>query len=420
MKKKILLGAIILAVVALSVGATLYRNSKPAYRSLKGAVVTKGTIGEEVYASGRLEFGEKQEVYAPFAGKVKSVSVKLGDKVQAGQALFEMDTIDLKKQIDTAKLNLAGAKADLDQANLSRKYALEDAKGAMDNAAAALEQVKNGAQIPGMDGRPMSVNAAQDNYDKAKEAYDRLADNPSGGGQMSLVSLQNRVQQAEAALKDLQDQLAAAVVKAPAGGTVVNLAVVAGTSPAGAGLAGSGGVSGLVAGGQGSAGSLVTIANLDKLKARLKVNEIDSVKVQPGQKAKVSSDAIDKEYSGSVESIAPLAVTSASARGEETTVEVMVSLDNSTGLKPGYNVNVSIQTAEHAGILLLPSDAVADRDGKKVVFVEANGAAVEREVKLGISGDTQVEAMSGVNEGDKVVLDPSPNLKQGDQVKINE
>jgi HlyD family secretion protein len=53
------------------------------------------------------------------------------------------------------------------------------------------------------------------------------------------------------------------------------------------------------------------------------------------------------------------------------------------------------------------------------VFVEDNGAAKMREVSIGINGEKQLEILSGVGEGDKVILNPAPNLKEGDKVKVN-
>lgn len=419
MKKKIVIGIIIFLLVAVTAGMTIYRNSKPAFKTLKGTSVTKGSIGEEVFASGRLELSDKTEVNAPFAAKVKAVSVKLGEQVQAGQTLFEMDTEDLRKQLDAAKLSLADAKASLDSAKLSRAYALEDAKQAVDDASAILDRVKNGEVVPGTLGTPVSLTDAQANYDKVKKNYDRLVINPSSG-QMSITALENNVKRADTNVKELQQQLNSAVVKAPVAGTVVELTALAGAGSSGSALslsaAGGGGVSQAGA----VSGSLVTLANLDKLRARVKVNELDSTKVKVGQKVKVTSDTVDKEFAGSVESVAPVAVTSGSARGEETTVEVTLTLDDSNGLKPGYNVNVVIKTSESIGVLLVPSEAVVDLQGKKFVFIEENGEARQREVSTGLSDEQKVEVKTGVKEGDKVVLSPPPNLKEGDKVKVNE
>jgi len=418
-KKKIIIGVAIFLLISFTFGVTIYRNSKPTFKTVTGISATSGSISEQVFASGRLELGDKTDVDPPFSGKVKSVSVKLGVVVNAGQTLFEMDTADLEKQISAAKLSLADAKASLDSAKLTQAYSLEDAKQAVDAAQQAFDAA---AGIPdgalGPDGKPVNRAALQAAYENAKKTYNRLVSNP-GGGQMSITSLENAVKRADANLKELQAQVNSAVVKVPISGTVVAISAVAGSSSSGAGIGLSSGTS-IDLSSSGSASALVTVGNLDKLKARVKVNEMDSTKVKVGQKVKITADTSDKEFGGSVESVSPVAVTSGGTRGDETTVEVMVALDNCVGLKPGYNVNVAIMTNERNGVVLVPSDAVTDRQGKQVVFVVENGEVKQREVNIGLEGETQVEVKLGIKDGETVLLSPDPTLKEGDKVKVNE
>jgi HlyD family secretion protein len=406
MKKKLIIGVCITLVVISVVGTTIYRNSKPSVKTLNGAQVTKGTIGEEVFASGRLELNDKTEVSAPFTAKVKSVSVKLGDQVQSGQVLFEMDIEDLKKQLDNAKLDLAGAKASLEDTKTNRSNSLASAQSAVDDAKKKLDLATASADLK-------LIGDAQGMYQAAKQNYDKLANTPAGTTQ-----IENNIKKLQTNVNDLQKQINSAVVKAPVAGTIVSLSAMAGSGSSGSTSMSQASLSGLSSANSGG-GSLVTIASMDNLKARIKVNEIDSTRVKTGQKVTVTCDAVGKDYTGNVDGIAPTAVTSAGARGEETTVEVVVTLDNSNGLKPGYNINAAIKVSENPNSLLIPIEAVADRDGKKVVFVEDNGAAKMREVSIGINGEKQLEILSGVGEGDKVILNPAPNLKEGDKVKVN-
>jgi HlyD family secretion protein len=418
MKKKIFIGFIALLVISM-MGAIIYRNSKPVYKEVKGITASKGTIIQEVYASGRLEVSDKQEIYAPFVAKVKNVNVQLGDQVRAGQELLEMDSDDLNKQVESAKIVLSGSQSELDQAKLSRVNLLEDLKKSMD------DYLTPNNPALGKDGKPtISIYQMQANYDKAKLAYERLLNNPDSSGQASLSTLENKVKQAQKSLNELLNQQSLAIVHAPRDGIIVNLNAVAGvvTSSVGSASAVSGG-NGLVSGDSTSmstsGSSLVTLADFDKLKVRAKVNEIDSIKVKVGQKVKVNGDAINKDYYGIISSIAPTAVTTYAAKGEETTVEILVDLDNSSGLKPGYNVNVSIKTFEKNDTLLLPPQAIQDRNGKSVVFIEENGLAKQHDVTVGISDEKQVEILSGLKEGTKVIMEASPNLNDGDKVKVN-
>ncbi len=423
MNKKVLIG-VGLALVVISITATtIYRNARPAVASINGTQVTRGSIGEEVFASGKLELNNKTEVNAPFTAKVKSVSVKLGDQVQPGQVLFEMETKDLQKQLDNAKLDLAGAKAGLNETNTTRtrkiadaKRSLEDAQSKRDQAAAALQAVDKTTDPAAYLKAEVEYETAKQAYEQAKNAYASLINTPAGNSQ-----LENNIKKLQASVTDLQNQINSAVVKAPVAGTVVNLNAVAGSGQAAATGSSPMSLEGLgsgTAGGLGN-GPLVTIATLDKLKARVKVNEIDSTKVQAGQKAKITCEAVGKDFTGSVDSVAPTAVTSSGTRGEETTVEVVITLDNSTGLKPGYNINAAIEISSKANALLVPIEAVTDRNSKKVLFVAENDTVKLREVSVGISGEQKLEITSGVKEGEQVILNPAPNLNEGDKVKIN-
>lgn len=257
----------------------------------------------------------------------------------------------------------------------------------------------------------MTEQQAQDAYNSAKTSYDRLAAGGGQNGKSSLTSLQIAVKQSQLALSQLQDQLDSATVKAPIDGTVVSLNAVAGSE--GGGSAQGSAASLMSAAG----GSLLTIGDLNTLQANLKVNEVDSSQVAAGQKVTITGDAFTKEYTGKVVSVAPQAQTSAGTRGNETTVEVIVSIDNSSGLKPGYNINATIVTQEKKDALLVAPEAVTDRQGHQVVFVQNNGVAEMHTVTEGLSTDSQIEILSGLKEGEQVILNPSASLKQGDQVK---
>lgn len=410
MKKKVIIGVVLAVVVVAMVGFTLYRNSQPAFASVKVNRVQKGTIAQQVYASGQLELSKSENINAPFAAKVEEVDVKLGDQVKAGQTLLVMDTAQLQDQIASAKLNLQSAQASLAQADQANTWALQDAKNALDTAQNNLNTVKSGGKVMGQLGL-MTEQQAQDAYNSAKTSYDRLAAGGGQNGKSSLTSLQIAVKQSQLALSQLQDQLDSATVKAPIDGTVVSLNAVAGSE--GGGSAQGSAASLMSAAG----GSLLTIGDLNTLQANLKVNEVDSSQVAAGQKVTITGDAFTKEYTGKVVSVAPQAQTSAGTRGNETTVEVIVSIDNSSGLKPGYNINATIVTQEKKDALLVAPEAVTDRQGHQVVFVQNNGVAEMHTVTEGLSTDSQIEILSGLKEGEQVILNPSASLKQGDQVK---
>jgi multidrug efflux pump subunit AcrA (membrane-fusion protein) len=144
--------------------------------------------------------------------------------------------------------------------------------------------------------------------------------------------------------------------------------------------------------------------------------------VQPGQKVRITGDAIDKndEVSGSVSSISPIAVTNMLSGGNETVVEVLIKVDGAGDvLKPGLNVTCDIATVDKKDILLAPMEAITpDKDDNIMVFVvdEDSKTMVQKKVTVGINSDMHIEILEGIEEGDLVVLDPQPSYTDGMRV----
>jgi multidrug efflux pump subunit AcrA (membrane-fusion protein) len=86
--------------------------------------------------------------------------------------------------------------------------------------------------------------------------------------------------------------------------------------------------------------------------------------------------------------------------------------------KSGTNVNAFIQTRKQDSVLLLPKEAIRNRDGASGVYLVENGILVWRKVELGSGNVTSTIALSGIKEGDQVALGPETNLKAGTTVEI--
>ncbi|CAA7626504.1 efflux RND transporter periplasmic adaptor subunit [Magnetospirillum sp. UT-4] len=138
------------------------------------------------------------------------------------------------------------------------------------------------------------------------------------------------------------------------------------------------------------------------------VDEEDIARVRPGQRVLVKADAFpDGGLEGSVDRVTP--------KGDPVnkTFRVRVRLPDDTPLMTGMTTEINIVTAEHKGALLVPAGAVADRR----VMVVAGGTAASRAVTLGIRGRDRIEVISGLDEGEIVIVNPPAGLKPGDRVK---
>ena len=219
----------------------------------------------------------------------------------------------------------------------------------------------------------------------------------------------------------------------------------------------------VVPGIQGTAGSsILTISDMSVVTAEVMVDETDIVSVKNGQPADVSIDAIpDKVFKGHVTEVGELAIlrTSGAASMTEVTAnvqeardfKVVVTLDNPpSSLRPGLSATAKIQTASKGNVLTIPIQALAERSQKELdeakngtssssnitlaaandaaskdiqgVFVVRAGKTQFVPVQTGITGVSNIEVTSGLQEGDTIVTGSFKalrSLKPGTSVKID-
>lgn len=112
--------------------------------------------------------------------------------------------------------------------------------------------------------------------------------------------------------------------------------------------------------------AVLSIVDMSSMKVKVSVDELDIEKVKQGQKAEVKFDAIkDKTYEGTVETIAQIGTTS----NNVTTYDVVVDITDPTGIKLGMNANVNILVESKDNVLVIPSEALIDRNGSKFVMI---------------------------------------------------
>ncbi|KHD35396.1 hemolysin D [Clostridium acetobutylicum] len=178
--------------------------------------------------------------------------------------------------------------------------------------------------------------------------------------------------------------------------------------------------------------ALITIADTSSLKINLSVDELDISKVQVGQKADIKFEAISgKTYSGTVQAISQLGATT----NNVTTYSVVLNVDNAdAAIKLGMSANVDIKVASKQDALVIPVEALIERNGKKYVRVQSSssgtssqrgysksssssGSAYNRsgfsgttnagslvEVQTGLENENYIEITSGIKEGQKVMI----------------
>lgn len=150
--------------------------------------------------------------------------------------------------------------------------------------------------------------------------------------------------------------------------------------------------------------TLGAVASLSTMQLAIAVDELDLTSVKVGQKVNVKVDAISgKTFTGEVASVSNVGTTSNGV----TTYDAVVAIPNTTAndLKYAMTATAEIFIQDKKDILVVPIQVVTTTRGKSTVTVKkADGTTEEREIKVGIRSKTQMEVLSGLTEGDEVVM----------------
>lgn len=163
---------------------------------------------------------------------------------------------------------------------------------------------------------------------------------------------------------------------------------------------------------------VAVIADDSGLQVRLSVNESQISDIKVGQKAVITGVGFkNSSYSGTVKQISSDAKQIVSTTGQETVVEVIVSVDNAgDDIKPGYTSKVKIITSRNSGVLVAPYEAVrADKNGNEYVFKLKGNKAVRAQIVTQKEFDSGFEVVSGLSNNDIIIENPD-NISNGTHV----
>jgi HlyD family secretion protein len=385
---------------------------------VKTAKIEKGNISSYISSDGKIEEVEKVEIYFDTPLKVNKVLAEEGQKVTKGQPLFEVDLDALNSQLETLKINRT-----VQQTSLDSKALDAEVERASNNLKAA-ERNYNDSKKTYEDNKALYASSAisKTELDMSEKAFTE-ADSGMSGLKNAKIAYNTAVESRKNSkssggnnLKVMDIQISDLIKKID---TIKNDC----SSP----------IDGVVASLGAEAGAFISsvqpayrIINPDKLQIRAKVKEFDIKGVAAGQEVRITGDAIDKsrEVTGTVKSISPVAVANMTSSGNETVVEVLITVNGAGDiLKPGLNVTCEISTVNKKDVLLAPMEAITpDKDDNNMVFVvdKENMTMMQKKVTVGLNSDMSVEILEGLKEGDLVVIDPQPSYKDGTRVKLSE
>lgn len=410
-KKKVFIAAGLVAVVALAVALNLARGRETSQIPVKAAAAEMKEIQDSVFATGRVRLVEKQEVYSDTPALVKKLYVRPGDRVTKGQLLVVLDDGDTGEGLKEARANL-----ELQEANYAKglallsldaqKYRAEVEKAEAGLSAARTKYERYGALLREGAVSTQEYEAIALEYQnleaELKSARASLDAKESGQAAGEVRALEAQVSVARAQYERAGKKNDRVNVKAEMDGVVFTVEVSEGDQTA-------------------ARTRLITVGNPDRLEIAAAVGEGDSGRLSAGQRVEIKAAAMpDSKYSGKLASVSPGAVTKPNDRGGSSMeIPVLVNVEgDANGLRPGYTVDVAIVTAEKKMALVVPYEAVVEKEeNRKYVFVLEDKKARLREIKAGLNTELHTQVLSGLQEGDRVIVSPGEQIKDGVEVK---
>ena len=441
MNKKVII-IIVVVLILLVGGYFLFRQFGPKMGGTSASSETqttpavRGSLEATVGATGTVRTNQSAVLAWQTSGKVEQVNVSLSGQVVDGDILASLEQMSLPQSIILAQADLVTYQKQLDDlyatAETTKTTALSDIatyakavrdaqyqlenytapttlkglgsieamdlmKKQLDAASKAFEPYKYLSQYDNTRQDFLEkLNDAQSNYDSAvkqldyeykmevaeanmKKARKQYEDYKDGPAQSDVDALKSRIAAAQAVLDN-------AYIEAPFAGTITDVEPKPGD---------------LVSSGV----TAFRVDDLSRLLLDVEVSEVDINRVQVGQDAIMTFDAIlGKEYHGKVVEVAPVGNVVEGVVNFTVTVELT---DADDAIKSGMTAAVNTVVSKLENVLLIPNRAVRLQDSKRVVYVMKDGKMTPVPVTLGASSDTDSELVSGdLKEGDLIVLNP--------------
>ena len=386
---KILLPAVILLIIVAVIGKKKGWFGKEATVKVAIEKVAVNPITEAVTANGKIQPETEVKISPDVSGEIVELHVKEGDFVQKGVLLFK-----IKPEIYISSRDRAAATLN------STKSRLAQVEAQLIQAELAYNRSK----------KLYDENTiSQSEFEQAESQY-KVAKAEKESAEFSVKS-------SEASLKEANENLVKTTVYSPMTGTISRLAVELGERVIGANMM--------------TGTEVLRVADLNRMEVVVDVNENDIIRVKPGDTATVEVDAyLDRDFTGVVTEIANSANTLGTTTADQVTnfevrililresYEDLITEKNPSPFRPGMSASVDIFTNRKVNTLTVPIQAVttrtdttltvddASKEIRTLVFVSDGTYALARDVKTGIQDNVNIEILSGLTEGEEVIVQP--------------
>ncbi|SHI19253.1 efflux RND transporter periplasmic adaptor subunit [Desulfosporosinus lacus] len=376
----------------------------PSIKNVTTVTASAATLTTEVEYASILKPVQEVTVSSKIAGRVATVQVEAGDRVEKGQVLFTLDSGDLQAQLQQQQANL-----EVSEANLAKT-----AGSAYDQQVLQAEQTVENKQITYEDAKKkydlnqqlyasgviakLTLDDFQKQYASAEVDLRTAQDNlkllkeKSGPDSVSVASAQ--VNQAAAGVNYASEQLKNTVITAPISGTVSGRNVDEGEIISGSTAA-------------------LTIIDTDTMMAEISVPDKVVAKIEKGEIISLKMNALEnKLVEGVVDYISP----NADSKSKAYTIKIL--LNTTDDLKSGMFAKVVLPEAVKENVLTVPNEAIKTENSGSVVYLVAEGSVKKVQVTTGLANDRFTEIIDGLKVGDEVITEGQIFLNEGEKVNV--
>lgn len=359
-----------------------------ARRDFAASVLATGSVQPQV--------GAEVRVGARVSGKVERLLANIGDRVAQGQVLAQLEKADLQAVVAQREAELELAEAKLAAVESLRPKEIEKAQADLEESEATfLLAEKELARTRRLHQRKVMT---LEDLDTAEERFSVAQARVAAAGKAlelaqarhteDLRQARAEIARARSTLENAQVQLSYATITAPIDGVIASVTTEEGETVAAAM----------------QAPTFVTVVDLDRLQIDAFVDEVDIGKVKVGQRALFTVDAFPaNEFQGRVAAIYPKAIIQDNVVNYDVVIDIESPYDGL--LRPEMTASVTIFLEERQDVLAIPTRAVRRERGKTLVYVHDGAQTQPRDVRLGWRDGRWVEVVSGLEEGENVLLE---------------
>jgi len=407
--KKILAGVLALIIITAAAFLIFFKNmgkpqaagpsaetALPASKSEESALpvkvvpIRRGDLVMRLESPGEAYTERKIALKTEVTGTVKSLNVREGRHVRAGEVLVEIDDQEYRLKWERAEALRLKYLSDL---LLDKQFAPPNRE--LD--AAATEKVKKAEQDFSKAGSLYGQGLiSREDFEKAKRSYESLLIE-SGVKQEEVMAAAKGLTQAEIDAKIAQMELERTRIRAPFAGIISDIKV----SPQENISAGR---------------ELFTLVDISQIKVLARVLESEVGKMKVGYEATLRFSAYPgKTFKGQVEAVSPL------INPEDRTCAVHIAVENpQEAIKPGMHAEVEIAADIYRDRLLVPQEAILVRGGRKLVFTVEQGLAKWRYIEVGLENKDYAEVLDGVKAGEMVIVEGHFTLAHDARVQVSQ